>query len=548
MTHLSCTQHRVHVDRRQSGFYGIGLTLQSLMVVLVVAVSPVAADDVQNLADLIDRHIEARWKTDGIVAAPVAGDAEFLRRVSLHVGGSIPTVSETRTFLRDESLNHRRQFVDELLERPRYITNFSNFWTRVMMPESATDVQTLVQRPGFQAWLRQHLGNNTHYDAMVYELMTTPLAGDRGINVVMQNTGSISPIAFFTTKQIKPENLAAATSRMFMGIRIECAQCHNHPYDSWKQEQFWSYAAFFAGIERSSRGDGDLGQVKEVFDRRELTIPDRETVVQATYLDGTQPQWKTKVSSRRTLADWLTSKQNPYFAKAVVNRMWGHFFGVGIVDPIDDFGGTNKPSHPELLDEMAADFAAHDFDLKYLIRGITSSVTYQRSSRKTHESQSEPQQFARMSVQGLTGEQLFDSISVAVGHFESFQVPQPFVFNQAGPRAEFLELFGPDNNSPTERQTSILQALSMMNGQFTTSSTSLEQSSTLAAIAEFPLMKTADRIEAIYLATLTRKPNPDETERLTKYVESGGSSGNQKQALADVFWAILNSSEFLFNH
>ena len=153
-----------------------------------------------------------------------------------------------------------------------------------------------------------------------------------------------------------------------------------------------------------------------------------------------------------------------------------------------------------------------------------------------------------MAVQGLTGEQLFDSIAAAVGHLESFQQVQPFQFNQSGPRNEFLELFAPDNNSPTERQTSILQALALMNGQFTASATNVEQSATLTAVAEFPFMKSADRIETIYLAALTRSPRPDESERLTKYVDSGGPTKNQKQALSDVFWALLNSSEFLFNH
>ncbi len=535
--------------RPTSGFgRAIGLSLTVAIGHLLISVGSATADDVQILADKIDRRIEARWNSDGVTPAPVAGDAEFLRRVSLHVAGSIPPVADARLFLRSDSLDQRRKLVDTLLESPHYITNFSNFWTRVMMPESATDLQGLAQRPGFQAWLRQHLANNTHYNALVYELLTTPLAGDRSMNAAMQNSGNLSPIAFFTTKQIKPENLAAATSRMFMGIRIECAQCHNHPYDAWKQEQFWGYAAFFAGIERTNRNEDVIGQVKEVFDRRELTIPDHDTVVQAAYLDGTQPQWKSKVSSRRTLADWMTARQNPYFSKSAVNRLWGHFFGVGIVDPIDDFGGTNKPSHPELLDELAADFAAHDFDLKYLIRGITASQTYQRSSRKTHDSQNEPQQFARMAVQGLTGEQLFDSIAVAVGHLESFQQQQPFQLNQTGPRGEFLELFAPDNNSPTERQTSILQALALMNGQFTASATSVDQSSTLTAVTEFPFMTSSGRIDALYLAALTRKPRSDELERLTGYVDSGGPSKNQKQALADVFWALLNSSEFLFNH
>ncbi|WP_083843044.1 DUF1549 and DUF1553 domain-containing protein [Schlesneria paludicola] len=526
----------------------VAMSIVAVSAVVLTVPQIVSADDVQDLADAIDRRISARWKSDKVTEAALADDAEYLRRVSLHLGGTIPTVSVARKFLADQSPLRRRRLVDNLLDSPQYITNFSNFWTRVMLPESATDFQALAQRPGFQAWLRQHLGNNTPYDALVYELLTTPLAGERGMTSVMQNPGSLSPIAFFTTKQIKPENLAAATSRMFMGIRIECAQCHNHPYDAWKQEQFWGYAAFFAGIERINRTDDSIGQVKEVFDRRELTIPDHETVVQATYLDGTQPQWRTKISSRRTLADWLTSKQNPYFAKSTANRIWGHLFGVGIVDPVDDFGANNRPSHPELLDELAASFTAHQFDVKFLIRGIVASKTYQRSSRKTDPSQSEPQQFARMAVQGLTGEQLFDSIAVAIGYLEPFESSQPFQFNQSTPKIEFLELFAPDNKSPTERQTSILQALALMNGQFTASATSLEQSATLTAITEFPRMTTAARIEALYLATLTRKPRPEELDRLIRFVDEGGPSKNQKQALADLFWALLNSSEFLFNH
>lgn len=547
MSSVACHHRRENTTCRRALRWGmLSACIFGLASVFVLPKS-VNADDAQDLAHRIDRAIETRWKRDHVTPTEGSSDAEFYRRVSLHIAGSIPSVATARKFLDDASPDRRRKAVDDLLESPQYITNFSNFWTRVMMPESATDFQSLSQRPGFQAWLRQHLSNNTHYDAIVYELMTTPLAGDRGMNGLMQTPGSVSPIAFFTTKQIKPENLAAATSRMFLGIRIECAQCHNHPYDSWKQEQFWGYAAFFAGIERMNVVDGNIGQVREISDRRELPIPDRDTVVQATYLDGTQPQWRAQVKSRRTLAEWMTSKQNPYFAKSVVNRIWGHLFGVGIVDPIDDFGGNNKPSHPELLDELARDFVAHDFDLKYLIRAITLSKTYQLSSRKTHDSQDEPQQFARMSVQGLTGEQLYDSIATAIGQLETFRQFQPFQFEQPGPRSEFLELFAADQ-TPTERQTSILQALALMNGQITSSATNIEQSATLTAIVEFPLMNSQERVQALYLAALTRKPNQSESDRLVKYVESGGPAENQKQALADVFWALLNSSEFLFNH
>lgn len=513
--------------------------------------SPCKADDAQNLADRIDQRLEAGWKSDRITPADPSDDGEFLRRVSLHIAGTLPTVSEARQFLRDPAPDKRRRLVESLLEGPQYLTNFSNFWRQVMLPEGNTDLQARVQLPGFEAWLRQHLSKNTHYGAIVRELLTVPLDTGRAMNSPVDGAGTVTPLGFFQAKQVKPENLAAATSRMFLGLRIECAQCHDHPQDVWKRQQFWGYAAFFAGIERVDRNEEFVGRVKEVFDRRELTIPDPEVdrVVQATFLDGSTPQWRSRVSSRRELADWITSKKNPYFARATVNRIWGHFFGLGFVNPLDDFSGANPPSHPELLDDIAADFAAHDFDLKYLIRSITSSRAYQLSSRRTHDSQDQPQQFARMSVQGMTGEQIFDSLATAVGFFEPSQQSQAIsVLQQTGPRAEFLEMFSAELNSVTDRQTSILQALALMNGQFTSAATSLESSSTLSAVTEFPLMKDQERIETLYLAALTRKPRADELERLTTYVASGGPMKNQKAALADVFWALLNCPEFLFNH
>ncbi|MGH7130214.1 MAG: DUF1553 domain-containing protein, partial [Planctomycetaceae bacterium] len=331
--------------------------------------------------------------------------------------------------------------------------------------------------PGFESWLRQQLIENKPYDEMVREILTVPLDGNR--NNFYIRAGEASPLAFYQAKQIKPENLAAATSRMFLGIRIECAQCHNHPFDSWTREQFWSYAAFFAGIERGE-GEGILGRVRELFDRRELAIPDTDTVVQAAYLDGREPQWRYRVGPRKTLADWMTSEENPYFARAAVNRVWGHFFGRGLVDPVDDFGGGNHPSHPELLDELAAEFAAHDFDLKFLIRAITASEAYQLTSRQTHESQEYPELFARMQVQGLTAEQIFLSLGRATGYYEPYQSRNPFAFNAGTPRAEFLETFEDESGSPLDRQTTILQALAMMNGQFISQATSLGESNTLA--------------------------------------------------------------------
>ena len=270
-----------------------------LASLVVSANSQAEADDALELAARIDRHLETRWKSDGVTPAERSDDAEFLRRVSLHIGGTIPPVSEARRFLRDESPDKRERLVNELLDGPQYLTNFSHFWRRVMMPEGNTDLQARAQLPGFEAWLRQHLAKNTRYDALVKELLTVKLDTGRAMNSPFDGAGNVSPLPFFQAKQIKPENLAAATSRMFLGLRIECAQCHDHPTDTWKRQQFWGYAAFFAGIERVDRNEEFVGRVKEVFDRRELTIPEVDQVVQAVLLDGTSPQWRTRVSSRR---------------------------------------------------------------------------------------------------------------------------------------------------------------------------------------------------------------------------------------------------------
>ena len=233
--------------------------------------------------------------------------------------------------------------------------------------------------------------------------------------------------------------------------------------------------------------------------------------------------------------------------------MWGHFFGIGIVNPVDDFTADNPASHPELLDELARQFAAHQFDLKFLMRSILASRTYQLSSAQTHPSQNEPRLFARMAVKGLSGEQLFDSLAVATGYQERLEKGDPNRFIST--RSEFAARFSNASDKRTEYQTSILQALALMNGKFTSDATNPAemktppQTLTLIAVLDAPFLDTpAKKIETLFLAALTRKPTPDERDRFVKYVERGGPDGDAKKALADVFWALLNSTEFVLNH
>ncbi len=336
--------------------------------------------------------------------------------------------------------------VERLLDSPGYVTHFTNAWEALLVPENNGQNRRLIFfMPAFEAWLRRQFADNVPYSKMVHELLTYPIAGDGQDYFQRVRSGERtdpSPLAFFMAKESKPEELAAATARLFLGVKLECAQCHDHPFAKWTREQFWETAAFFAGLQR----DNNNGFVRELTDRREMAIPNTSKVVQASFLDGTEPRWKYKVGPRVTFADWVTSRENPFFARAAANRMWAHFFGIGIVDPVDDLGDPKaEPSHPELLTELAKQFADHGFDLKYLIRAIVLSKTYQLSSLQSDPSQDEVRLFGRMAVKGMTAEQLFDSVSMATG----FREPHgPTRRSSAAPRP------APSSSPSSPRRTS----------------------------------------------------------------------------------------------
>jgi hypothetical protein len=514
--------------------------------------------DVQKLAGKIDAVLAASWRKAGVEPTSPADDAEFLRRVYLDLGGRIPSVSRVRAFLDDTRPDKRRRLVDELLDGPYYVYHFTKVWRALLLPEAENDFQSRFLVQPMESWVREHLKNNTPYDAVVRDLITSASAST---GAVFARDGKPTPGAFYVAKDVRPENLGASTARLFLGIKIECAQCHNHPFAAWKREQFWSYAAFFSGLQAQRRGDF-IQSVKELPDRRELTIPGTERVVHAAYPDGSQPDWKPKQSSRKVLAEWMTRPDNPYFARAAANRLWAHFFGTGLADPVDEIvGGQTAPAHPELLDELAGQFAAHRFDQKFLMRAITAGRAYQLTSSASHKSQDDPRQFARMAVRGLTGEQLFDSLAEATGFREERPAVQNNFINGSFARTQFLAKFGGPTERPADTQASILQALTLMNGKLIADATSLEKSELLAGVLDAPFFDTASRVETFYLATLSRMPRPREASRAREFIDAAlapdeGSDPptgaerekRYKHALADVFWALLNSGEFFLNH
>jgi hypothetical protein len=521
--------------------------------------TPTAARAATALAARIDEHIAASWTAAGARPAPPADDAEFLRRVWLDLAGRIPAVSEARAFLKDDSPDKRQRLVAQLLDSPLYVRHFGNVWRNLLLPEATANIQVQIQMPSFEAWLRKELVRNAGYDQIARDLLTAPLTNAAPRQILTANTVEPSPMAYYQAKELQPENLAASTARVFLGVRVECAQCHHHPFASWKREQFWGYAAFFAGMPRGPQPNARLALPART-EPREIKIGGTDKVVPATFLDGSKPEWKEGLSGRTALAEWMTRADNPFFARAGVNRLWYYFFGTGLIDPVDEMvGGESKATHPELLDELAREFAAHQFDLKYLIQAITASKAYQLSSAATDKSQDDPHQFARLLLRGLTPEQLFDSVAEAISYTEDVPENQSLAFRiqPNTPRAQFLAKFGGQSDKATEAQTSILQALSLMNGRLIADATSLDarRSPRLVSLIEAPFLTTASRIEALYLATLSRKPRPQEAERMIRYVETGGDARTDQPtpeqknaALADVFWVLLNSSEFVVNH
>ena len=263
-----------------------------------------------------------------------ADDAEYLRRVYLDLVGKIPTAAEARDFLDDPSPDKRTRLVEALLDSPAYLTHATETYRTLLLPEADTDGQIRGLTPTFEAWLRKKVAEEAGYDQIVREVLTVRLGapGRRGGNA-HDPRAEPSPLAYYVAKDAKPENLAAGTARTFLGIRLECAQCHNHPFDHWKREEFWGLAAFFAGVSKQGKDDAYGLDPRGCRPPRAGDPRDEARSSRPRSSTASKPQWGRRASGRELLADWVTAPDNPYFARAAVNRVWARFFGTGIVEP-----------------------------------------------------------------------------------------------------------------------------------------------------------------------------------------------------------------------
>ncbi len=511
-----------------------------------------------KIAATIDKHLAKDWAENKVEPAPMATDEEFCRRVYLDLLGRIPKVSEVRGFAEDSDTDKRVKLVDALLAKPGFATNLAAHIRAAWLPETIADPFKFYLGEQYESFLRKKLAANAPIKEIVRLTLTaevaTGLRGGMNFSARDGDPDSLAIQSFYQVGESKPENLGSTISRAFLGFKVECAQCHDHPFAPYTRKQFWQFAAFFGEFNAlPSVGPSFVGPLEPQVNRNRLTMPGLgkkgDSKVIAAFLDGTAPEWSELKTPRQELAERILDDKYPEFARNIANRMWQFYFGIGILDPIDEPGDANPPSHPKLLDDLAKALQENDYDLKAFIRGLVRSKAYQLTSRQTDPSQADPRRFARMNMKGLHGGQIYDSFVVATGYrLNAQQTVANYDPSGLGLSKFAYRTLFPIPGKPTEAQTSILQALTVMNGRLIADQTSLDKGETLAAIADAPFLSTEKKVEALFYATLTRKPTAEESEKFSSFIERGGPSGDKAKATADVFWVLLNSTEFLFNH
>ncbi len=500
--------------------------LIGLLVIFVCG--PVRGEMAAEIAVCVDTHLSRLWQQVGVEPAPSADDSEFLRRVTLDLTGVVPTVADAREFLESQAPDKRARLIDKLLASPRHATHLANTWRNIILPDGFS-VEMGDSAAGMQEWLRARFAENLRYDRLVGDFLTATGGSQTG------------PALYYQALESKPEKLAASTARIFLGLRLECAQCHDHPFDDWSQRDFWEYAAFFAQVAGENRG----GSFR-LSDRNsgEVHLPETTDIVSPQFPSGDAPGRDTDGSRRLQLSIWMSSPNNPFLPRAAVNRVWALLFGRGLVDPVDDLGTHNESVDPELLDKLSDLFVQANFDVRELYRGLVNSQAYQLTSRCKRPEIGDQRRpvFAQMHTKALTAEQLYDSIQQGL-HVTGPAAASSNVVTDTE-RQTFVAQLETKAANATEYHAGIQQTLSLMNGGKVATGTGGHVGLLVALRA--PFLSREDRLDAIYLSTLSRFPTPAERQPWT--TPSSGDPQAEEEILGDLLWAILNSAEFRFNH
>jgi len=493
--------------------------------------------------NFIDEIAYAHFQKLGLFPSDLCSDSEFLRRSSLDAIGLLPSADEARAFLADTNANKRQLWIEHLLQHPAFGDNWANKWADLLRPNpdrvGVKSVYTLDQ------WLRESFRANKPYDQFVRELLTAEGSNHR-----------YGPAVVYRDRREPPE-LTTMFSQLFLGTRMECAKCHHHPNEKWSQDDFYQFAAFFGPLKHKGAGlSPPISAGTETFyfgGDGSVKHPVTDQVMHPRPPDGPPLDIATNSDPRRALADWLISPDNPFFAKAAVNRVWAVFFGRGFVEPVDDFRSSNPVSNEPLLNALAKHFAEGGYDLKRLMRTIMSSRLYQLSSAPNQFNLKDTKHFSRSWRRRLPAEVLLDAVADVTG------VPEEFEGCPPGTRAlqtwtykidsHFMDAFGRPNSSsdcPCERdaRTSVVQSLHMMNSRALQAKLAHAQGRAKKLVES--KMSTEQIVTELYLTAFSRVPTSDELAKATAAYDHDNAS--RQTATEDVLWALLNSPEFVFNH
>jgi hypothetical protein len=489
--------------------------------------------------NFIDTLVLAKWRKLGIAPSERSTDPEFLRRAFLDCIGTLPTPEEARAFMADSSPDKRVALVDRLLTRNEYASFWATKWGDLLRNKRRYGDQYKRGTFSFAAWIRNAFQQNMPYDQFVAAILTA------------QGTLTDNPPVVWYREVRNVVHQVNDTSQLFLGTRLNCANCHHHPYERWSQDDYWGLAAFYA---RLGSKPSDVPDESAVFVRKDggVSQPRTGQAMKPKALGGPEFEYVRGEDPRQKLVDWMTAADNPFFAKAISNRTWAHFMGVGLVDAVDDMRVTNPPSNPELLDALARECVEHKFDLKQLIRTIMTSETYGLSSTPTEYNSKDRRNYARFVPKRLSSEVLSDALDALTG------TPEKFPGLPIGTRAielpdesvgsYLLDVFGrSQRDTPCECERSyapnLAQVLHLMNS-------SDVQNKLASGEGRIAKSVSANRppeeiVNELYLAAYARLPDPAELADSLEYV---GAAKDPRAALSDLMWVMLNCKEFLFNH
>jgi hypothetical protein len=535
--------------------------LAILVLIVYVFPRPVWADD-ERLRDTIDREIKAGWAKEKITAPIQSSDSVFLRRVYLDLVGMIPTYEETTAFLKDPDPKKREKLIDKLLADPRFARQQAHVWDLAMLGRNAKLVEGTVghrNRERFRQWLAKQFESNEPWDRIATKILRAEEDGSQLFFAV--NSGT--------------DEMVTAVSRVFLATQIQCAKCHDHPYEPWTQKDYHGMAAFFVRtmvVEVPGKpeitnqkgkqylvGEKAIGEAlfaTEEIDpktKKKQSIPIKPKFLSGAALtepespkDHVEPKLKPgevppkpAFSRRERFSEWMTAKDNPYFARAAVNRVWAQFMGRGFVHPVDDFNSQNPPSHPELLKAIEKEFVAHKFDLKWLVREIVSSEAYQTTDLGS-VTDAMPKHYERARIRPLSVEELTASLHLATGlGLESAL--------KAEPSSQMLQYLGQPTDGQGRFQGSLSEHLFLHNGDLIRGLCRPNKGN----LSEKLLVGSEDwnaKVERMFLSVLSRPPTSEEKERFVKYLSADPKDAKlAAQRMEEAMWVLVSCSEFRFN-